>query len=270
AAAREVARDLARRLDWSLPWAPLGRLPAKTSVTKLKWVAGGRTVDGVDVAEAAGDEEPAAPWPAGGWQAEPPRGHREDPASTPAADARWRGTIVHRVIQQLDLSRPLDARGLREQLDELAARQVLAPDQLALVPVHALAAFFAGPLGQRMRAARDLRREVPFLLRLPAGEVHGAGSFRQEQGDGAPVQGHSAGASPAGAALLAGEWVLVQGVVDALWREGDGLVVVDFKTDRVTGDPAALAVERGYDRQLRLYARATTAAYGRPVTEACT
>src|SRR5690606_1570350 len=102
AAAREVARDLARRLDWSLPWAPLGRLPAKTSVTELKWVAGGRTVDGVDAAEAAGDEEPAAPWPAGGRHAEPPRIHREDPASTPAADARWRGTIVHRVIQQLD------------------------------------------------------------------------------------------------------------------------------------------------------------------------
>ncbi|HEX6989303.1 MAG TPA: 3'-5' exonuclease, partial [Bacillota bacterium] len=255
---REVAGELARRLDWSLPTALLGGLHAKSSVTELKGAAdpetdepGGPGERGEPVlgVEPAGEEEPAAPWiVSGGWRAEPPQiDTAGDPAPAPVGTgARRRGTVTHLVLQHLDLSRPLNARDIRAQVDDLVSRQVLAPDQAASVPVERLALFFASPLGRRMRAASGLRREVPFLLRLPAAEVH-------------------RGPAP----LLDGEWVLVQGVVDAVWREGEGLVIVDFKTDRVTGDPAALAAERGYDRQLRLYARAIAAAHRRPVTEAC-
>nr|MBO2508495.1 hypothetical protein [Bacillota bacterium] len=260
--AREAERDLDRRLQWSPPWAPLGRLPAKTSVTELK-AAAGRDAAAAAAAsepeaspeaspEAAGEEEPAAQWlPPAPWQAELPRIDLGGDGGPPAAGARRRGTVTHLILQHLDLSRPLDAAGIAAQVKGLVARQVLSPGDADLVPVRRLARFFASPLGRRMRSAAGLRREVPFLMRLPAAEVHG-----------------DAAAAPELQTALQSEWVLVQGVVDALWREPHGLVLVDFKTDRVTGDAAALAAERGYDRQLRMYARAVAAAYGEPAAEA--
>jgi ATP-dependent exoDNAse (exonuclease V) beta subunit len=53
---------------------------------------------------------------------------------------------------------------------------------------------------------------------------------------------------------------LVEGVADLVYEQGDGLVVVDFKTDR----PDGMARDR-YQRQVALYAGALALATGRPV-----
>ena len=56
-----------------------------------------------------------------------------------------------------------------------------------------------------------------------------------------------------------------QGVIDVCFREGDGFVLLDYKTDRVIGDPAQWA--QRHRRQVELYARALTTLTGRPVVE---
>jgi ATP-dependent helicase/nuclease subunit A len=56
--------------------------------------------------------------------------------------------------------------------------------------------------------------------------------------------------------------VLVEGYVDLLYRDDDGLVLVDYKTDQATG-PEALAA---YETQLGVYARAIEDATGDRVT----
>ena len=61
-----------------------------------------------------------------------------------------------------------------------------------------------------------------------------------------------------------GEGIFVQGVIDVLFDEGDGLVLVDYKTDKVrSGEELA----GRYRLQLELYAEAIETIYGRPVTE---
>ena len=64
-----------------------------------------------------------------------------------------------------------------------------------------------------------------------------------------------------------GEGVL-EGYIDLLYEDDDGLVIVDYKTDAVSG-PAELdeKVER-YSVQLRAYAQAMRVAVGRPVARA--
>ena len=61
------------------------------------------------------------------------------------------------------------------------------------------------------------------------------------------------------------ERVLLQGVVDLCFMEGDGYVLLDYKTDRVEGDPGLWA-ER-HRRQVELYAQALEQLTGRPVRE---
>ena len=61
-----------------------------------------------------------------------------------------------------------------------------------------------------------------------------------------------------------GELVLVQGIIDVYFEEEDGLVVLDYKTDRVR--ESRELVER-YHGQLDYYARALEQATGKTVKE---
>src|SRR5690606_832978 len=223
---------LADRIRWQYPWAGLAGLPAKQSVSELK-----RRWDAQDDGESA----PAVP-----LSLRLARRPRFLQAGGGALTASERGTAVHTVLEHLDLQGPLDADGIRVQVEAMVAEGRLTPEQAAAVDAHQLALFFASSLGQRLRRhAGRLLREVPFTLALPAAEVY----------------------PELDPALAAEERVVVQGVIDALLPTEQGLVLIDFKTDAVpaAGVPAAA---RRYATQIALYARAVQTIYRRAVTEA--
>ena len=57
---------------------------------------------------------------------------------------------------------------------------------------------------------------------------------------------------------------MVEGIIDLLYRDEDGLVLVDYKTDAVPASALASRVEF-YRPQLSVYATAVEAAVGEPV-----
>lgn len=67
------------------------------------------------------------------------------------------------------------------------------------------------------------------------------------------------------AAPVAHEGVL-EGRVDLLFEDDDGLVVVDYKTDPIEGEGAMAAVAAAYRLQLAAYALALASSTGLPVT----
>jgi ATP-dependent helicase/nuclease subunit A len=146
-----------------------------------------------------------------------------------AADALAVGSAFHLVFESLDLCRPITARTIEEtaaaltaagKMDETAARQVDAAKVLA---------FFDSPLGKLTLAGRNRTlREWPFTFALDA---------------------RFAGASDGG------EAVILQGIVDLIVPGEKGLVIVDFKTDRIGPEMIEQHSSR-YADQLRLYARA--------------
>ena len=60
--------------------------------------------------------------------------------------------------------------------------------------------------------------------------------------------------------------VLLQGVIDLFFEEDDGVVLVDFKSDRVTKATRAARAEE-YAGQLNAYAEALSRITGKPVKE---
>ena len=145
-----------------------------------------------------------------------------DVVAAPALDARARGSIAHRLLEDLDFARP--AAPAPEAVRGLAAEagiDLSAPD---VEDIRAVVAAFAGsPLRGRLAAVRDLRREAPFAFALDPG-----------------------GSGP-----------LVVGVLDVLAQEADGTaLVVDYKTDRLEGADPADVVESGYATQRAVYALA--------------
>jgi ATP-dependent helicase/nuclease subunit A len=150
------------------------------------------------------------------------------------------GSAVHAVLQHADLADP-DGADLADLARWQTAVEGLSEDVAALVESKARAAL-SSDLVRRALASGRLHRELHVAA--------------------------SASALLGAAATDGGEGVdLVEGFVDLCFEEGDGLVVVDYKTDDV---PTSAAVDAALDRyapQGAAYALLLEAATGRPVRE---
>ena len=216
-----------QRLTWRYPYQALVGYSAKTTVTELK-----RRFS--QIAETDG-----APQPNPGLSFDQrPRFLRE----TTGLNAAEAGSALHLVMQNLDLRQVDNLAEINRQIAGMLARELLTPEQAQAAPARKILDFWQSPLGQRVRQGKKIYREKPFTLALPAGKIY---------------------SELVGAAL---ETVLVQGVIDCLVEEGDGFLLLDYKTDRFA--PARLeAVIDGYRSQLALYAGAVERIYGKKVKE---
>lgn len=229
-------QELERRLQWQYDWAFRTRLAAKVTVTELK-----RRVD----PHAAGGEDPGRYVVPSGLIDRP--GFMQDSHTEPTSAEL--GTAVHVVLQHLELSRALDEQDLKGQVESLVRKELLTEEQAKAVDAGQLAAFFRRPLGSRIRRhGYAVQREVPFTLALPAGQVYGS----------------EYGTTNVPPRVGTEDRVLVQGVIDCLWHEPQGIVLVDFKTDRKVSDRRL----QEYRLQVSFYRQALEEIYRMPVVEA--
>ncbi len=61
---------------------------------------------------------------------------------------------------------------------------------------------------------------------------------------------------------------IIRGVIDCLLDTPEGLIILDYKTDRLSSEQEMLDRVAGYQVQLQLYTRAAGAIFGRPVVRA--
>ncbi len=244
-----------RRLSWSYPREDATLVLSKTSVTELK-----RHSEHRKLLELLSDEPSAAVWPGvGTGSGEPAAEEKLKQGRDGAAfrkvivrrprfmersgpNAAERGTVFHTVMQHMPLDRFPSESDIRELLASMVQRELLTEEQCSLVDPAVIMTFFESELGRRLLNAKRVHREMPFSFGLPASDVYG------------PDRGG-----------LTDETVMLQGVIDCLIDEGDGLVLVDFKTDRLKG-ASPLRVAEKYRLQLDLYARAVETIWKRPVT----
>jgi ATP-dependent helicase/nuclease subunit A len=158
------------------------------------------------------------------------------------------GTAMHMVMQHIDFSAPINREIIVQLLDNMVSRELLTEEQKLVIEPDLICSFFETELGMRMKAAPKLNREVPFSLSVPASEAY------------ADWQGED-------------EAVLVQGIIDCLFEDEKGLVLVDYKTDAITERfrggfvEAKPTLENRYKVQIDLYTRAVEEIYKRPVAE---
>jgi ATP-dependent helicase/nuclease subunit A len=173
--------------------------------------------------------------------------------------------------------RPLDDHGepteLRELVElvavvrasELWARAAAAERSLAEVA-------FAIP-GLARRAETPARSDTPRRSVEPTGrrqlDLFGASADDDPALFGAPARGARADVDSAQPDdVLEGEdgVTVLEGVVDLAFREADGWVIADYKTD-VGTDPDFVERSKAYRRQVDLYAEAWSRLTGEPVKE---
>ena len=150
-----------------------------------------------------------------------------------------RGTAMHRVLECFDFTRGPDT--LAEQLEEMEQQNRVEKSLLELIYVPSLRKFLKSALGQRLQAAAcagKLYKEKPFVMGKPAKEVLEESSSQ--------------------------EMMLIQGIIDVFFEEADGIVLLDYKTDKVS---CWQELADRYQAQMELYQEALARALGKPVKE---
>jgi len=224
--------ELAVRLRYEYPYGAAADLPSKLTATALK----GRFAD-EEAAEQAVQQLPTAAMPF-----RRPRFIR-DRGLTGAE----RGTALHLVMQFIDFAACGSEESIRQEVESLRQRRFLTEEQAEVIDVRKIAVFFRSPLGQRLMASSGIYREFKFSLLAPA----------------------ELAKNPAALARIPTaeeDTILFQGVIDCYFEEGDGLVLLDFKTDFVLPGQEALLADR-YRPQLSAYAIALKRITGKPVRE---
>ena len=152
-------------------------------------------------------------------------------------DGRMVGNAHHRFMQLADLRRLTSADVVRKQVARLVGDGHLTTDEAGLLSPDDVAWFAGTAEGRRLvEHAEACRREVPFVYALPVGE-----------GD---------------------ERMVLRGVIDLLLETDEGLVILDYKTDRPRDEADWQQRIAGYSVQLQLYAAAAREVFAREVVGA--
>ncbi len=226
---QEACKDLTQKFAFRYPYENLEGLYTKTSVSELKRAA--MEDAGMHPAFETDDKE----------EAYIPAFMQEEKVQS----GTQYGSAMHRFLELLDFAKyaavSVTTGELESDLEAFGQAERILPEYADVISVPKIAAFLQSDAAERMmRAASEgkLRKEQPFVLSLPACRLNG--QFPDE------------------------EQVLIQGIIDVYWEEEDGIVILDYKTDRVK------TMEELYQRyaaQLDYYEEAVTRITGRPVKE---
>jgi ATP-dependent helicase/nuclease subunit A len=247
---QEAVRHIIDALEWTYPYQKLTTVPAKISVTELKRRA---------VQDDAADS--AAPF----IQPMQERPLFMEPEKD--LSAAHKGTVMHFVMQHLDLGRLSEAAAMipmtaaehgsdtdqpdglvheiSQQLTSMKDNELLTEAEAESVNPAAVAAFFRSPLGRRMLAAhRSIHRETAFTIDIKCSEV------LKDLEDNETCN----------------EMMLLQGVIDCWFETEDGIVLVDYKTDYVPKGRADIIRDR-YRVQIDYYTKALEKITSKKVSE---
>ncbi len=142
-------------------------------------------------------------------------------------DGAQYGTVVHSVMQKLNLRGNLTYSGISAQIKKMVDNELIHPEHAQKIKISDIERFFKSDVGKRLLTSAEIYRELPF------GRFIAAKDFFKQAGD---------------------EKILVQGIIDLLFVDSSGKrILLDYKTDRnVTADE----VRERYKVQINLYARA--------------
>lgn len=159
-----------------------------------------------------------------------------------------RGTAMHMVMQQLSFSQRATEESICLMLDDLVEKELLTTEQRDSIDPFAVISFFDTEIGQRIMKAKVVNREIPFSLSYPASIM-----YQDWQGED--------------------EHILIQGIIDCVFEDEYGMVLLDYKTDSINDrfkggfTEAKNVLEDRYRVQIDMYTRALEQILKREVTE---
>lgn len=236
---KEIADFIRKQFEWTYPFEQEVEFKGKYSVSELK--KQGQLEEGelyfeesdfehlsetMEVASAIEEEERIRP-----------EFMEEEKVETGASH----GTLVHKVMELLTFKTITTTEDVRKQLIQFEQEGYFTKEQRESLPVYGILSLLQSPIGKRLQQAEKegrLHKESQYMMALPAKEIKDD--------------------------MESEELVLLQGVIDVWWEEENEIVILDYKTDRISSENE---LQMKYHVQMKYYKKALEQMTGKRVKE---
>ena len=226
-----IDKEIERRLGYKYKYKEGAMLPSNVSVSDLKM--SDYEYDGITTLEIF-KEKPLIK----------PKFLQEEKGLSAAE----RGTIMHYVMQKLNLSRVNSISEIKAQIEEMVLDKSLTEQEASTIWFKKIYKFYTSDLGKRVLKAFNnnylVRREFPFFTEISSLQL---GENLEKE-------------------IYEDEKVRLQGIIDLFFQEGEEIVLVDYKTDYVEEGNEEEIIDR-YRTQLTYYKEALEKVTGKKVKE---
>lgn len=151
-----------------------------------------------------------------------------------------RGTAIHTFFQYCIFENAIKKPA--NEIERIKDMGYISQAQAETINIYKVSAFFNSELYGRIKNAVNMWRERKFMVAVAQLDIEDGLMDKFKKSDG-----------------------MIKGIIDLMFEEDDGIVIVDYKSDR--GVSAARLEER-YRIQLQLYKSAIELTYGKRVKEA--
>lgn len=228
---KKYAHIISNRLDWQYPLMYSASIPANISVSDLKRAKLEEEYNGtmIDIIK-----EPIL---------KKPEFLQEKKGLSPSE----RGTVVHFVMQYLDLNLVYTIDQIEEQLRKMIDKELITEEEKKVVNARKILNFFNSDLGKRVlncfKTIGAVYREIPFFTEISSRILDNSLPEEYEK-----------------------EMVRLQGVIDCFFEEEDGIVLLDYKTDFVE-EGKEDEIKKRYAIQIQYYEDALRKLTGKKIKE---
>ncbi|WP_129598190.1 helicase-exonuclease AddAB subunit AddA [Anaerophilus nitritogenes] len=199
------------RLNFRYPYEIATQIPSKMSVTEIKKLSL-KELDTIKMHIPALIQRP------------------EFMEKTKKLTGAQRGTMIHFVMQHLDLSKVGTQEEIKIQIENMIEVELLIREEADDIDIKKIINFFENSIGKRMIKAKQIYREIPFNFVKKASQVITNGEDCNEK-------------------------LLIQGIIDCYFEEDDGLILIDYKTDYIGSENEKKIIDQ-YNLQIELYKEA--------------
>ena len=138
-----------------------------------------------------------------------------------------KGTLVHLILQKLDLKKEYNKKEIEEVIEKLYKKQIINKIQKESVNIEKIYKILSSPFFEKIKKAKQIKKETPFYTYIDTKEI-----YNTEKSEN----------------------ILVQGIIDLYYiNDDDEVVLIDYKTDYVEKEYELI---EKYKVQLEIYKKA--------------
>lgn len=215
---KQQIEQIERELAWQYPYSISSQIPTKTSVSKLKERKQEETRE-IELEDLWKERKEIS-------LKVPKFANKEQEK----VSSSRKGSLIHLCMQKLDHQKEYTKQELEQLVQDLVEKEIILKEEAPAISISILLKYVQSNLWKELKTAKEVHKEEPFYLQLPASRVKK--DYPQE------------------------DKILVQGMIDLYYiNKENELILVDYKTDYVEKGKEESLVEK-YQEQLKLYKEA--------------
>ena len=225
----EYYGEIERKLNFEYPYMAVTKKSASISVTEIK-----------KIQESYEEESFSKSLFKNKTTLKKPKFISEDKKEEKLTGAQ-KGTVVHLIMEVLDLNKVNTEEEIKSQIEDLIKRQVITEKESEVMTPEKILKFFKSSIGSRMLSSKFIKREQKIYTQIKLKDIYLNEDYKDES-------------------------IMLRGVIDAYFEEEGEIVIIDYKTDKVNPYNKDEIITR-YSKQLDIYSKVLTELTGKKVKE---